>query len=632
MRKTLVIILFSFILSHHVFGSSLFQHTEVDLNQDHILDSIKKMESLRSISPNECLEFGKRVINLTCQTGDHFLIGLAEKTQAVSYYYQAVYDTALIHYEKAIPQFEKAGQKIDVGKVFNNMAIIYRRTSKSELALENYLKAKKIYENVGYTKGIASIYLNVGGVYYFLFNYKEAERNFLMALSLFEDLDFGPRLAKVNMNLGALYMDQGQYDKAFGYLNQADVLSEEYDVNLRDRGDVILNLGEIAFYKKEYEKSLGYYSRSEQIRKDINDYWGLPKNYLFSAKCLTAMGRYDEALDMLNKSEEICVEYKLRDDLQKCYSQKWIIFEKKKNFEQAFNFLKKQNFITDSLANENRSKRLEDLQLTHFLDLKEKELAIKDLALSRKNILLLSLMGFMTLSTIFIIFYLIFRSKSNKLKMLSLRQKVRLSQMSPHFMFNSLSAIQDFILENKNDEAFTYLSKLTGLIRGVLENSTQEYISVREELDILALYIELQKLRFGSDISYRFDIDSQLDLDEIRIPPMLAQPIIENALIHGDLRNNPDAEIKFRLLKNKETKSIDFSVEDNGVGILATQNLNNKHRSLATQILKDRVRIYNYHSKNALSVEVTDLKTLNEDLHGTRVCFSIPLQKDYSAN
>lgn len=508
------------------------------------------------------------------------------------------------------------------------MAIIYRRTSKSELALENYLKAKQIYEKVDYKEGIASIYLNIGGVYYFLENFKEAERNFLLSLSLFENLNKGPKFIKVLMNLGALYMDQGEINKAFVYLNQADVLSDKCSVNKRDKGLLALNLGEIAFLKKEYEKSLDYYRLSEQLRKDINDYWGLPKNYLFTARCLTAMERYDEALAMLDKSEKICVEYNLRDDLQKCYSQKWIIFEKKGNFAQAFKFIKQQYLITDSLDNENRSKRLQELQLSHFLDLKEKELAIKDLDLSRKNIFLVALIGFILLAAAFVLYYLRSRSNRDKLRTLSLEQKVRLSQMNPHFLFNSLSVIQDFILDKDHEKAFLYLSKLSGLVRGVLENSTHEYITVREELDILSAYVDLQNLRFDDGITYRFDIDSEIDLDEIRIPPMLTQPIIENALIHGELRNNPDAEIKICLLKNKENRSIDFTVEDNGVGISNTQNQSSVNKSMATEIIKDRIRIYNYYSKSDLSIAVIDLKTLNDDLQGTRVRFSIPLSKN----
>ena len=340
MQKFILLSISCFFLSLNLVGN-IFSRDSVSANtefHDQLLDSIKKMKALRSSAPAESLEFGRIVINLARETEEYSLIGLAEKTQGISYYYQSVFDTALIHYRKAILEFKKANQKIDIGKIYNNIAIIYRQTSKSELALENYLEAKNIFEEVGYTKGIASIYMNVGGVYYFIYNYKEAERNFLMALSLFKDLKYGARLAKINMNLGVLYMDQGLYEKAFKYLNQADVLSEEYDVSKREKGNILLNLAEIAYYKKEYKVSLRYHRLSEQILIEINDYWGLPENYLYAAKCLTDMGRYDEALKALAKSEEICFKYKLREDLQMCYAQKAIVFEKMKNFEKAFLF------------------------------------------------------------------------------------------------------------------------------------------------------------------------------------------------------------------------------------------------------------------------------------------------------
>jgi len=619
---SLYIFVISFNLKASIFSTdSLIQPS---VFHDQLLDSIKKVKLLRSSSPTECLKFGERVIDMARETDIPSLIGLAEKTQGVSYFYQGVFDSALHHYNKAIPKFLEAKQELDVGKVYNNIAIIYRRTSKSELALENYLKAKEIYEQVDYVKGIASIYSNVGGVYYNLGNYKETERYYLLSLALLEKLNFGARIAKVNMNLGVLYLGQGQLDKASVYLNKANILTEEYG-KLRDKGEVLINLGDLAFYKKEYKKALDLYVKCESIRLQINDYWGLPKNYIFTAKCLTEIGRYKEALVKLKESETICLQYNLREDLHDTYVQQSILFEKMKEFEQALIYHKKNVEIRDSIDKSNRSKTLEKLEFTHFLDLKEKELAIKDLDLSRKNILLLSLLGFILFGVAFILFYLRSRSHQNKLQTLSLEQKIRLSQMNPHFLFNSLSVIQDFILDRENDKAFNYMSKLTGLIRGVLENSTQDYITVREELDILTAYIELQNLRFDNDISYRFDIDSDIDLDEIRIPPMLAQPIIENALIHGELRNNPDAEIKICLLKNVDKDSIDFTIEDNGVGINSKQKSLSMHKPMATDILKDRVRIYNYYSKDDLSIEVIDLKGLNKDLHGTRVRFSIPL-------
>jgi len=631
MRKIPVLILFCFILSYNVIGSSFLQDAEVDTNLNHIRDLIKRMVVLRDSSFNESIKFGEKTIALVKESGEPSITALAYKTQGVSYFYQGVFDSALYHYNKAIPEFEKANEKLNVGKVLNNIAIVYRRTNKLELALEKYLEAIKVYESVNYTQGLAGAYSNVGSLYHSVEGYAKAERFYLLALSMLEKLEISYKLARIHMNLGVLYLEQLELDKSLKYLKKAYKLNKKYDT-AQQEAIILLNLGQVAFYKQEYDKALNYYHDCEVVREELNDYWGLPKIYVYTAQCLAITGKYKEALVKLQASEEICLEYKLADDLADTYLHKSILFETLKDSEQAFIYYKKGDNLRDSLELSNRSKKLDELEIKHSLNLKEKELDIKNLALSRKNIFLFSLLGFIFLATAFIIFYLRSRTISNKLNTLSLEQKVRLSQMNPHFIFNSLSAIQDFILENKNDEAFTFLSKLTGLIRGVLENSTHDYISVREELDILASYIELQKLRFGDAVSYRFDIDKDIDLDEIRIPPMLAQPIIENSLLHAELRKNPNAEIKICLLNNSENKSIDFSVEDNGVGIMATQNLSNTRKSMATQILKDRVRIYNYYSKNGLSFEVIDLKTLNDDLHGTRVCFSIPIQKHYSAN
>ena len=366
----------------------------------------------------------------------------------------------------------------------------------------------------------------------------------------------------------------------------------------------------------------------ESIRVKSNEYWGLPKNYRYTAQCLAKLGHFEEALSKLKEAEKVCLKYDLNDDLIKNYQIESGLHEQLNDKGLALEYYKKMTVLADSMDVEIGLDKYNELKVAHNLNLKEKELAIKDLDLSRKNILLIALISLVLLATGFVLYYLRSRSNRNKLLTLSLEQKVRLSQMNPHFLFNSLSVIQDFILDKDHDKAFSYLSKLSGLVRSVLENSTHEYITVREELDILAIYVDLQNLRFDNGIIYRFDIDSEIDLDEIRIPPMLAQPIIENALIHGELRNNPDAEIKICLLKNDENNSIDFTVEDNGVGILEAQKQTSVHKSMATEILRDRVRIYNYYSKSDLSIDVIDLKTLNEKLHGTRVRFSIPLSKN----
>jgi sensor histidine kinase YesM len=111
------------------------------------------------------------------------------------------------------------------------------------------------------------------------------------------------------------------------------------------------------------------------------------------------------------------------------------------------------------------------------------------------------------------------------------------------------------------------------------------------------------------------------------VPPMLAQPFIENALIHGRLRNNPEANINVKVSKTDDGDSLRFSIRDNGIGINESkkQSTQNQHKSLATSIALDRVQIYNFKSSKKMNFEIVDMKTINENENGTRVTYSIPI-------
>jgi sensor histidine kinase YesM len=210
---------------------------------------------------------------------------------------------------------------------------------------------------------------------------------------------------------------------------------------------------------------------------------------------------------------------------------------------------------------------------------------------------------------------------------MDLRQKVLLTQMNPHFLFNSLTAIQSFILDKKNEEANNYLSRLASLVRSILENSREEFVSLRTELETLKDYIGLQKLRFENEINYDFEVDKNIDQDQVLVPPMLAQPFVENALIHGMLRNNPNAQILIKISLNESNDLLQFQIKDNGIGIdAAKKNRQNKnHKSIATSIALDRVKIYNFKSSKKMKFEIIDLNITDPKQNGTQVTYSIPL-------
>jgi len=187
-------------------------------------------------------------------------------------------------------------------------------------------------------------------------------------------------------------------------------------------------------------------------------------------------------------------------------------------------------------------------------------------------------------------------------RFLVLEQKLLRSQMNPHFIFNSLSSIQSFIFENNPVEAGSYLSRFAELIRSILYNSREEYITLEKEIQTLINYLDLQKLRYDNKFDYEIDLDPMLDKETISIPPMLAQPFIENAIEHGIKHLNNPGIINISFTKLEET--ILLIVEDNGIGIRAAKKINNakakEHQSLATIITRERIEILNKGQKKKL--------------------------------
>ncbi len=202
------------------------------------------------------------------------------------------------------------------------------------------------------------------------------------------------------------------------------------------------------------------------------------------------------------------------------------------------------------------------------------------------------------------------------------------AQMNPHFVFNSLNSIQHFILKNKSADAGKYLNKFARLIRIILYNSEKASITVREELEYLQHYLDLEALRFENRFTWEVDISDDIDIDYIEIPPMLLQPYIENAILHGLMPRGDNGKllISFRLQEN----TMICSITDNGIGrerSRAIRQLSKQkdHKSLGMKITNDRLELINRLNGSNLSMSITDLYDVNQEPSGTRVDIFIPV-------
>jgi LytS/YehU family sensor histidine kinase len=243
---------------------------------------------------------------------------------------------------------------------------------------------------------------------------------------------------------------------------------------------------------------------------------------------------------------------------------------------------------------------------------------------------------FTVLSTIIfsLIIYLVFR-----LRIISLRRRNELinnvnvykqqslrQQMNPHFIFNTLNSIQLYILEKDHISSHKYLTKFAKLMRLILDNSQQTTIPLKDEIDALKLYLELESIRLSGKFEYFVNVEDN-DLLNWRIPTLLIQPFVENAIWHGImLKPEQDGWVKIKLIKYNG--GVLCSIEDNGVGREAAQKIRDKQdterKSLGFKITAQRIDILNNLYKGNFVINYHDIKSATGESLGTRVDIQIP--------
>ncbi len=198
------------------------------------------------------------------------------------------------------------------------------------------------------------------------------------------------------------------------------------------------------------------------------------------------------------------------------------------------------------------------------------------------------------------------QNKINELEIASLR-----SQMNPHFIFNTLSSLRYLVLMGDNKKASAFILKLSKLLRGILANSGEATISLADELEALQLYLEIEALRFDNGFSYSIKTEEALDAFDIKIPPMLLQPFVENAIKHGLVNSSLDEKWVAIAVTKVGEYAVKFIITDNGIGRknASAMHASNKHQSFGTEITNHRIALFNKTSHSSLHCKVYDLSS-----------------------
>lgn len=216
-------------------------------------------------------------------------------------------------------------------------------------------------------------------------------------------------------------------------------------------------------------------------------------------------------------------------------------------------------------------------------------------------------------------------------KLVSFQMSALQAQMNPHFLFNAINGIQKYILKKDKQEAYDYLAKFSKLIRMVLYNSQKSEVTLASELQIVKLYVEMERLRFENNFDFDLNCDGEVNADEILIPVMLLQPYIENAIWHGLMNLNGERRGKLAVDVKRKDNCLIVTITDNGVGreIAKQYKRDATHQSMAMSISENRLKLLNELSENSLAdIQIVDLKDNEGNATGTMVIIKVGIHEE----
>lgn len=549
-----------------------------DLGHSYLLirDSVNALTYLQ-----QALSLNQKIGNKQGMAKNYWILG--------DYYFRISSDVAkaLDFLQESLSLFEETNNKIGVGQVFINLSDVYNASSDSALKKAGIPPAEKYARSIEYSKKGLQIFKE------FL---PESEQ--LITLSV----------------LGRIYQEIGKFDTACYYFQQYIILR-----------DKIISAGkekEIARLETKYE-----YEKKEdslKLQQELTDE-KLAKQLLLFKQQHQQLELNQSQLALANKEKDLqkLAYLKTQADLQNEQLEK-----QKRNRELKIAQNEKQ-------LQESQVKNLSQQQALSKLKLQQQWIY---------SIAILVLLGLFAS-------YFIYRNRIKEVRLKEELAKEKAeqekkeaqfqrnladislsalrSQMNPHFIFNCLNSIKLYTTQNDTTAATEYLSKFSKLIRLVMENSRNDRITLRSELDALQLYIEMEVMRFKEKLAYTINVNDNVETDYIEIPPLLLQPYVENAIWHGLMHKEAGGRIDINVSMQKNESLLEISIVDNGIGRARSAELRSKtatkHKSYGMKVTSERIALINQIYRTGANVAIHDLIDAEGQPGGTEVTIQIPV-------
>lgn len=551
--------------------------------------------------------------------------------------YWKQYDLATTNYRISLKNDDNIDVKLKLAKAY-----FLNNNYQKSLGIYNGLEDKTLnnWQQIEKHEGLGDVYLEQNKT-------NQATQSYKQGLKVAEDNKIKPKITDLNSKLGDAYSESGNKNEAESYFtNSINLASKENKAKALEQKIKIADFQNTnRAFDKEIQLRKEIIKDIDAIEKDsvITNESALTKQkqnykignaYFLKNNLDEAIPYLEESIEEADKKEDLIVK---KDATKKLAD----VFVASGNFEkakEAFNayteavdqlYIKKEQEISQAarISKSIAEKQNRILSLENDRQLTLSQMQLSDEKNKRQQLIIYSLIGGLFL--LVVLAYLMYKYiKQQKLANNLLALKSLRSQMNPHFIFNALNSVNSFIATNDERTANKYLSDFSKLMRAVLENSEEDFIPLEKEIQLIELYTKLEHFRFKDKFDYKISVEDTIDIEAYKIPPMLLQPYIENAVWHG-LRYKEEKGILDINITKKRKDEIEITIADNGIGrkkskALKTEN-QKKHNSKGLGNIKKRVTILNEMYKDKVDINIEDNQTDADDV-GTKVI--VTLKKD----
>jgi len=547
------------------------------------------------------------------------------------------YEKALRLHQSALALSKETNSELRVAS-HNLLGIAHRQKGALRTALDHHQKVLVITDSLAnpptfIKKQKAEALGHIGQLYNTLGQSGLAIAAFKQALFLEDKLKNTLGMARANYQLASCFERKEQFQQALEHYKKALAL----DMEVGDLKSVLYDKNAMA---SVYLK-LGKATEAQDLLGQVKQATITDEDPYLKTQLVFNTGRTLQALGQLNASEKY-----LNEGLQLAKKNDFIpliiavnrslseLEQKRGQYDKALAYRQvAERYYRDSTQRQYES-NLHDMLLKYeaqntyieISGLKQKnELVILRIRKNQTMILVSCLIIGLVGSVLFIMYHQ-YRSNQNK-RVIGLEQHMLRSQMNPHFLFNSLNSIKLYIINNDKKNAVHYLNKFSKLVRRILEGSSLKEIALSEELETAELYLNIEKIRFSDEINYEINVSGDINPDMVKIPSLVLQPFLENAIWHGLSSKHGEKNIWLNISR-KDDMHIHINIVDNGVGRKASEKIKEKRvlkrKSVGIDITKERLANFAKDFQNDFKIKIIDLFDDDGLPKGTKVLVEIP--------